>query len=158
MSLNTAVANMSRMMEEMGLSELTVVQSFLFGIWKKEINLTKKPEVAQNPIFAAPAATPLAKKSAKAAAAAEAEEVAEPTPEKNSIKSPMVGIVYLSPEPGAKAFTQIGGKVKSGETLALIEAMKTFNPVKADRDGVVKEILVKDGQAVEFDTPLIVIE
>ena len=74
------------------------------------------------------------------------------------LKSPMVGVVYLAPEPGAKPFVHVGDTVKVGDTLALVEAMKTFNPVKSDIDGVVKEILVSDGGAVEFDTPIIVIE
>jgi acetyl-CoA carboxylase biotin carboxyl carrier protein len=74
------------------------------------------------------------------------------------LKSPMVGVAYLSPEPGAAPFVKVGDTVKSGDTVALVEAMKTFNPIKSDIDGVVKEILVADGNAVEFDTPIIVIE
>jgi acetyl-CoA carboxylase biotin carboxyl carrier protein len=76
----------------------------------------------------------------------------------NALKSPMVGVVYLAPEPGADAFVSVGKSVKVGDTVALVEAMKTFNPIKSDKDGVVKEILVTDGAAVEFDQPLIVIE
>ena len=70
----------------------------------------------------------------------------------------MVGVVYLAPEPGADAFVTVGKSVKAGDTVALVEAMKTFNPIKSDKDGVVKKILVTDGAAVEFDQPLIVIE
>ena len=70
----------------------------------------------------------------------------------------MVGVAYLAPEPGAKPFVKVGDAVKAGDTVALVEAMKTFNPIKSDKDGVVKEILVTDGAAVEFDQPLIVIE
>ena len=70
----------------------------------------------------------------------------------------MVGTVYLSPEPGAKAFVNVGDKVKKGDTLMLIEAMKTFNPVTAEAAGTVKEILVDDSQPVEFGEPLIVVE
>jgi acetyl-CoA carboxylase biotin carboxyl carrier protein len=76
----------------------------------------------------------------------------------NAIKSPMVGTAYLSPEPGAKAFVSIGDKVKKGDTLMLVEAMKTFNPVEADRAGTVKAIYVTDSQPVEFGEPLILIE
>ena len=72
--------------------------------------------------------------------------------------SPMVGTVYLSPEPGSKAFVQVGDKVKKGDTLMLVEAMKTFNPVEAPEAGTVKEIIVQDAQPVEFGEPLIVIE
>ena len=70
----------------------------------------------------------------------------------------MVGVVYLATEPGAKPFVKVGDTVHAGDTVALVEAMKTFNPIKATADGVVKEILVTDAQAVEFDQPLIVIE
>ena len=70
----------------------------------------------------------------------------------------MVGVLYLAPEPGAKPFSKVGAAVKAGDTVALVEAMKTFNPIKSDIDGVIKEILVADGSAVEFDTPIIVIE
>ena len=76
----------------------------------------------------------------------------------NALKSPMVGVVYLATEPGAKPFVKVGDTVHAGDTVALVEAMKTFNPIKATADGVVKEILVADAQAVEFDQPLIVIE
>ena len=74
------------------------------------------------------------------------------------MKSPMVGVAYLAPEPGAKPFVKVGDSVKVGDTVALVEAMKTFNPIKSDVDGVVKEILVSDGTAVEFDMPIVVIE
>ena len=70
----------------------------------------------------------------------------------------MVGTVYLSPEPGAKAFVSVGDKVKKGDTLLLVEAMKTFNPVEADKAGVVKEIYVSDAQPVEYGEALILIE
>ena len=77
---------------------------------------------------------------------------------RNAVTSPMVGTVYLSPEPGSKAFVQVGDKVKKGDTLMLVEAMKTFNPVEAPEAGTVKEIIVQDAQPVEFGEPLIVIE
>jgi acetyl-CoA carboxylase biotin carboxyl carrier protein len=70
----------------------------------------------------------------------------------------MVGTVYLSPEPGSKPFVAVGDKVKKGDTLMLVEAMKTFNPVEAPAAGTVKEIIVADAQPVEFGEPLIVIE
>ena len=69
----------------------------------------------------------------------------------------MVGTVYLSPEPGAKAFVNEGDSVKKGDTLMLVEAMKTFNPVEAPRAGTITKILVSDAQPVEFGEPLIVI-
>ncbi len=75
----------------------------------------------------------------------------------DAIPAPMVGTVYLSPEPGADTFVKIGDTVSKGETLMLVEAMKTYNPVSAPSDGTVKEILVTDGQPVEYGEPLIVI-
>ena len=81
-----------------------------------------------------------------------------PTPPANAVTSPMVGTVYLSAEPGAKAFVSVGSKVKAGDTLMLVEAMKTFNPVDSPRDGTVTAIYVEDSQPVEFGEALIVIE
>lgn len=75
----------------------------------------------------------------------------------NAVKSPMVGTAYIRPSPDKDAFVNVGDKVKEGETVMLIEAMKTFNPIKAPKSGTVKDILVQDAQAVEFGEPLIVI-
>ena len=103
----------------------------------------------------APAAPPAA--AAAPAASPTSAETSAPV-SKNAVTSPMVGTVYLSPEPGSKAFVQVGDKVKKGDTLMLVEAMKTFNPVEAPEAGTVKEIIVQDAQPVEFGEPLIVIE
>ena len=77
---------------------------------------------------------------------------------KTVIKSPIVGTIYLSPEPGAKPFVSIGKKIKKGETIMIVEAMKTMNHVPATSDGVVKKICVEDGQPVEFGQIIIVLE
>ena len=74
------------------------------------------------------------------------------------VSSPLVGTVYLAPEPGGKTFVEIGQKIKKGQTIVIIEAMKTMNHVPASLDGVVKKILVKDGEPVEFGQPLITIK
>ena len=74
------------------------------------------------------------------------------------VKSPMVGTVYLSPEPGASAFIKVGDSVSVGQNLLIIEAMKVLNPIKAPRSGVVKKILVRDAEPIEFDAPLLIIE
>ena len=74
------------------------------------------------------------------------------------IKSPIVGTAYLAPEPGGKKFIEIGKKIKKGDTVMIIEAMKTMNHVPSTSDGVVKEICVDDGQPVEFDQKIIVLE
>ena len=76
----------------------------------------------------------------------------------NIIKSPMVGTAYLAPEPGAKPFVTVGANIKKGQTIIIIEAMKTMNHVPSTIDGVVKKILVTDGEAVEFDQDLILVE
>ena len=76
----------------------------------------------------------------------------------DAVKSPMVGVLYLKPEPGSRDFVAEGQAIKAGDTLCLIEAMKTFNPLKAPRDGILKRILVKDSETVEYDQPLFVIE
>ena len=74
------------------------------------------------------------------------------------VKSPIIGTAYLSPEPGAKKFIEVGDKIKKGQTIMIVEAMKTMNHVPSTSDGVVKKILVNDGQPVEFGQPLIVLK
>jgi acetyl-CoA carboxylase biotin carboxyl carrier protein len=74
------------------------------------------------------------------------------------IKSPIIGTAYLAPEPGAKQFVQIGDKIKKGQTIMIVEAMKTMNHVPSTSEGIVKSILVKDGQPVEFGQTLIVLK
>ena len=74
------------------------------------------------------------------------------------IKSPIIGTAYLSPEPGAKKFVEVGDKIKKGQTIMIVEAMKTMNHVPSTNDGIVKKILVNDGQAVEFGQSLILLK
>jgi acetyl-CoA carboxylase biotin carboxyl carrier protein len=106
------------------------------------------------PAPAAAAAPPLAAPPmpAKEDLGAPPEEVSGTT-----IKSPMVGTAYLSPEPSADAFIAVGNAVKAGDTLLIVEAMKVMNPITAPEGGVVKKILISDGQPVEFDQPLVII-
>jgi len=108
------------------------------------------PYAQPQPAPAAPAASGDTKAAAKAEAVAHAE--------KHTIKSPMVGTVYLSATPGSKAFVEIGQTVKAGEVICLIEAMKMFNQIEADKAGVVTARLVDNGTPVEFNQPLFVIE
>ena len=82
----------------------------------------------------------------------------DPALHPGAVTSPMVGTIYLQPEPGAPAFVSLGSKVKEGSTLLIIEAMKTMNQIPSPRAGTVKRILVEDGGAVEFGTPLVIIE
>ncbi|MEY4342839.1 MAG: hypothetical protein RL736_635 [Pseudomonadota bacterium] len=84
--------------------------------------------------------------------------IAENIDKANIVKSPMVGTAYLAPEPGAKPFITVGANIKKGQTIIIIEAMKTMNHVPSTKDGVVKKIFVTDGEAVEFDQDLILVE
>ncbi len=102
---------------------------------------------------AAPAPAPQAPAPAAAPAAAEV-DASHP----GLITSPMVGVAYLSPEPGAAPFVTVGAKVGAGQTLLLIEAMKTFNQIKAPKAGTVTRILVEAGAPVEYGEPLVVVE
>ena len=77
---------------------------------------------------------------------------------KKVVKSPIVGTAYLSPEPGAKPFVSVGKKIKKGETLLIVEAMKTMNHVPSTEDGIIKKICVEDGQPVEFGQTIIILE
>ena len=86
------------------------------------------------------------------------DSAAEGASSRNVVASPMVGTAYLSPSPGAGAFVSVGQSVKEGETLLIIEAMKVMNQIPAPRDGTVKEIMCEDGQPVEFDQPLLIVE
>jgi acetyl-CoA carboxylase biotin carboxyl carrier protein len=92
-----------------------------------------------------------------APAHAPAHEAAAEAPAGNAVKSPMVGTAFLSPEPGAKPFVSVGDAVKAGDTLLILEAMKVMNPITAPSGGVIKQIIVSDGQPVEFDQPLVII-
>ena len=104
---------------------------------------------AHNPPAAAPAAAPVAN---SASVPAVPEEVGGET-----IKSPMVGTAFMSGEPGAAPFVEVGKPVKAGDTLLIIEAMKVMNPITAPSDGTVKKIMVSDSQPVDFDQPLVII-
>lgn len=142
MSFNATMESLSKKMDDMGITEIDFERRYLFGLFNKRIHLSKQ----------AAKATTTATKVAPAVA------TDEPQIAGHVLKSPMVGVAYLAPEPGAKPFVKVGSTVHVGDTVALVEAMKTFNPIKSDVDGVVKKILVADGAAVEFDQPLIVIE
>jgi len=100
--------------------------------------------LAAAPTAPAPAAAPVAE--AAPAAAAHAGHL---------VTSPMVGTFYRSPAPGAKVFVEVGQQVKKGDTICIVEAMKMMNQIEADKDGTIGEILVEDGQPVEFDQPLV---
>ncbi len=108
------------------------------------------PAAAAAPVAAAPAPA--------AAPAAPAADVEDPASHPGAVTSPMVGTVYMQPEPGAPSFVSVGAPVSEGDTLLIVEAMKTMNHIHAPKSGTVKRILVGDGDAVEFGTPLVIIE
>ena len=108
---------------------------------------------APAPAYAAPVALPAPTAAAAAPAASE-----DPTQHPGAVTSPMVGTVYLAAEPGASAFVTIGAQVKEGQTLLIIEAMKTMNHIPAPKSGTVKRILVDDAAPVEYGAPLMIIE
>ena len=93
-----------------------------------------------------------------AAAAAPAAASDDPASHPGAVPSPMVGTVYMQAEPGAPAFISVGASVSEGDTLLIVEAMKTMNHIPAPKSGTIKRILVEDGAAVEFGTPLVIIE
>lgn len=103
---------------------------------------------------AAPAAVPVMASAPAAAAAAGADLAKHP----GAVTSPMVGTAYLAPEPGKPNFVSVGDKVTAGQTLLIIEAMKTFNPIKAPKAGTVTQILVDNARPVEFGEPLMIVE
>ncbi len=148
MNIDTAlVRELAEMLAETGLTEIEVEDG------DRKIKVSRGGGIA--PVMHhAPA--PVAAAPAPAAAAAPVEAPA-PAADPNALKSPMVGTVYLSPEPGAAAFVTVGQAVKEGETLLIIEAMKVMNPITAPKGGTVKAILVDNAQPVEFDQPLVVI-
>jgi acetyl-CoA carboxylase biotin carboxyl carrier protein len=119
----------------------------------RKIRVARKAANVAAPLSYAPA--PAAAPAPVAAAAPEAAPVA---PSANAVKSPMVGTVYLSGEPSAPAFVSVGARVAAGDTLLIVEAMKVMNPILAPSAGTVKAILVENGQPVEFDQPLVVVE
>jgi acetyl-CoA carboxylase biotin carboxyl carrier protein len=118
----------------------------------------RRIRVARTVTVAAQAAAPVAAAVVAAPVAAAAVEAPAVSDNANAIKSPMVGTVYLSSEPGAKPFAGVGDTVSEGQTLVIIEAMKVMNPILATKAGKVSRVCVQNGQPVEYDQPLIVIE
>ena len=122
-----------------------------------DVKVTKYVAVAAAPVAAAAPAAP-AHPAAQVPAAAAAAAPSDPASHPGAVASPMVGTAYLSPEPGAEPFVAIGAQVKEGQTLLIIEAMKTMNHIPAPRAGTVRRILVEDGSPVEYGAPLLIIE
>ena len=147
------IKKLIELVEESGITELEVQEE------EGTVRLSRAaPAVA--PAAIQYAAAPVAPVAAPAAAPVAAAPAEAPAAEISGyqVRSPMVGTFYRSPSPEAKAFVEVGQTVKVGDALCIVEAMKMMNRIEADKAGVVKAILVNDGEAVEFDQPLIVIE
>ncbi len=143
------VRRLADILTETGLSEIEVEHSGL------KIRVAKTLTAAPMQMAYAPA--PAAGPAPAAAAATGTEAVVPARASGDEVKSPMVGSVYLQPEPGSDSFVKVGDTVTAGQTLMIIEAMKTMNPIPAPKAGKIVAILVEDGQPVEFGEPLAVI-
>lgn len=146
------VKKLIELLEESGIAEIEIREG------EEAVRISRyaqgTPVMQAAPAVAAPAPVPAA--AAPAAAAAEPEEPA--LPEGHVVTSPMVGTFYRSSSPGNPAFTDVGAHVNAGDTLCIIEAMKMFNQIEADKGGVVAAILVENGQPVEYGQPLFIIQ
>jgi acetyl-CoA carboxylase biotin carboxyl carrier protein len=138
---------------ESGISELEVTEG------DGKVRIVKAPPQVIAAPMAMPQlqALPVAQAAPMAHAGAPAAEAAPAAPAGHVVTSPMVGTFYRAPSPGAAAFANVGDSVKEGQTICIIEAMKLLNEIECDKAGVIKEILVENGQAVEYGQPLFVI-
>ncbi|MBR0927472.1 acetyl-CoA carboxylase biotin carboxyl carrier protein [Bradyrhizobium sp. CCBAU 53351] len=143
------VRELALLLDETSLTEIEIERAGLRLRVARNISVAATMPV---PMAAAPAALPAA--SASPAAAAGPDLSKHP----GAVSSPMVGTAYWAPEPGAKPFIEVGSKVSVGQTLLIIEAMKTMNQIPSPRAGTVTQILVEDGQPVEYGEPLVIIE
>jgi acetyl-CoA carboxylase biotin carboxyl carrier protein len=145
------IRELAELLNETGLSEIEIEKSGL------RIRVARQLAISNvaAPVAAAPAAAPA---SAGTPAAAPAADANDPAKHPGAVKSPMVGTAYRAPEPGAPVFTEIGKRVAAGDTLLIIEAMKTMNQIPAPKAGTVTAILFENGQPVEFGEPLVIIE
>lgn len=144
-----AIKNLATLLNETDLTEIEIAEG------DKRIRVTRTVTVQA---VTAPVATAHTQ-AANAPVAADTGKVAAISPENHpgAVKSPMVGTVYLQPEPSAPRFVTKGQNVQAGDTLLIIEAMKVMNPIKAEKGGTVVDILVEDSQPVEFGQPLVII-
>ena len=145
-----AIRELAALLTETGLTEIEVEANGL------RIRVARQAALAQG--YAAPAVPPVPPPvAALAPAALDPALAVDPAAHPGAVLSPMVGTAYRAAEPGAKPFVEVGSTVKAGDTLVIIEAMKTMNAIPAPRGGTVQQILVEDGQPVEYGEPLMVI-
>ena len=144
------IRELAGILEETGLTEIEIEKDAVrLRVSRQGGIASYSAPAAPVPAAAAPAAAPAAAAPAPAAAA---------TDHPGAVKSPMVGTAYLSPSPGSDPFVKEGAHVNEGQTVLIVEAMKTMNQIPAPHSGTVKQILVGDGEPVEFDEPLMIIE
>ena len=146
------VRKLADILKSTGLSEIEVEKGEL------RIRVARELYAAPQPIQYAAAPAPMSAPAPAAVAATPAAATAAPERKGDMVKSPMVGTAYLQAKPGDPPFAQVGDKVNEGQTLLIVEAMKTMNPIASPRAGVVAEVLITDGQPIEFGQPLIVLE
>lgn len=144
------IRELALLVSETGLTEIEVEHQELRIRVAREINVVQAPTTVVAPVSAAPVA------AAPAIAAAPA--AADPSKHPGAVTSPMVGTSYMAAEPGAKPYVAVGDQVKAGQTLMIIEAMKTMNQIPAPKAGTVTRILVEDAQPVEYGEALMIIE
>ena len=137
------------LVQESGIAELEITEG------EEKVKIVKGGAVTMTAIPQVAVAAPPALAAPGASAAVPAEP--EPGQEGHVVKAPMVGTFYRSPSPDAKAFVEVGQAVKEGDTICIIEAMKLMNEIEADASGVVKAILVENGQPVEYGQPLFIL-
>ena len=148
---------LAKLLHENDLNELEVSREYGEDD-SLNVRVARGGVVAAPVMAAAPAAPVAAPVAATAAATASAETSEDPASHPGAVPSPMVGTVYMQAEPGAPAFISVGANISEGDTLLIVEAMKTMNHIPAPKSGTIKRILVEDGAAVEFGTPLVIIE
>ena len=144
------VKKLIELLEESGIDELEIREG------EESVRISRSRPSVQTVVQAAPAPVAIAAPQAPAAAPAEAAAPAAATC--HQLKSPMVGTFYRAPAPGAANFAEVGKRVKAGDVVCIIEAMKMMNQIEADKSGTITAILVENGEPVEFDQPLFSIE
>jgi len=144
------IRDLALLLDETNLSEIELEKDDF------RIRVARQLHIDAPVTMAAPAAAPAP--AAAAPAAAPAAPAADAGPHPGTISAPRVGTAYLAPEPGAKNYVEVGDKVSEGQTIMIIEAMKTMNHIPATKAGTVKQVLVEDAQPVEFGEPLIIVE
>ncbi len=145
------IRELATLLDETSLTEIEIERAGLRVRVARNVSIAASVPAVPLALAAAQVATPVP-------VAASGEESSDLSKHPGVVPSPMVGTAYWSPEPGAKPFIEVGAKVSVGQTLMIIEAMKTMNQIPSPRAGTVTQILVEDGQPVEFGEPLVIIE